>query len=321
MGPEDLGGYYSPIANTFVVSPDTFALVELHEASVDNFHSHEHDPSAIPNTPFLLLEEMNLSPPEGYLAPVIHGLSATWTPCVKWPLHETFTGVGASESTIGLPGNLLFGPFPRVLGTINVDATAPAPARKVVARSCVILLEAEALPLEELTALILSDHGSSDTWYGSGSPWLGAPSAIRDHHSGESISSLLESLRDITDTAVGSETGSGSPDSTLRLNLRDVERSMNYMTSFVSLARAHLDHDLAELMAVGAENALLHFVLPGMSPEQFPGAVAALAASDKLSKPTAEGVGGLLASRARSIGATFETATLYDVIDFWTALS
>ena len=95
--------------------------------------------------------------------------------CTSWMLHETFVGANAGGSNLNLPSTLLFGPYPRVIGTINVDTTAPAPARKVVARSSVILLKPEALTVGALVNLFGQEQESSDAWHGEGAPWLGDP--------------------------------------------------------------------------------------------------------------------------------------------------
>ena len=149
LSPDDLVGYYSVLADQFATTPDTGKLVEAHEASINPVISGKE----IEGPPILLVEEINLSPPEGYLAPVIHGLSGVSTPRLLWDLHSRTAGAVDQSSVIKLPETLRLGPYPRVLGTINVDSTAHAPARKVASRACVLLLEPKVLSENELKLL------------------------------------------------------------------------------------------------------------------------------------------------------------------------
>ena len=154
---------------------------------------------------------------------------------------------------------------------------------------------------------------------GKGLPGSGTPRAIRAIPD-DAIAGLLSQLRNVVSIAT-----TGKPaqtDSSLRLNLRDVERSLNYMAAFVTLAAAHSGGNITDFMQIAAENSLLHLVLPSLSPEQFPNAVEALQNSGVLTKSLgAEGLGGLLMSRLENLSGTLDAATLYDVIDFWTSLS
>lgn len=113
LGPEEVGGY-PPISSddpeAWIPGPLTKSLDE--------------------GIGFLLIDEANLSRIEGYLNPVIHGLSETvvqeieWTP---WPI----------------PGQKHFRSYPRIVATINVDENSDSPSRKVLARAGVAVFESD----------------------------------------------------------------------------------------------------------------------------------------------------------------------------------
>ena len=123
---EDLVGYYSVLGDQFATTPDTQKILDLHEASVSPLLGEKGTPVSGP--PIMLVEEINLSAPEGYLAPVIHGLSGVRTPFLEWHLHSKDSGAEDETALLTLPELAMIGPYPRVLGTINVDANAHAPA-------------------------------------------------------------------------------------------------------------------------------------------------------------------------------------------------
>lgn len=113
LGPEEVGGY-PPISSE---DPEAWIPGPLTEKLNEGIG-------------FLLVDEANLSKIEGYLNPVIHGLSEAavqeieWTP---WPI----------------PGQKHFRSYPRIVATINVDENSDSPSRKVLARAGVAVFESE----------------------------------------------------------------------------------------------------------------------------------------------------------------------------------
>ena len=80
-----------------------------------------------------------------------------------------------------VPQVLELQPYPRFFATINVDADSPAPARKVVSRACVILLET---PTFE-TALAAADtlvHPSVEDAGGPAAAYIGKPTIAFDRY-------------------------------------------------------------------------------------------------------------------------------------------
>jgi hypothetical protein len=295
------------LADQFATTPDTEKLIEAHEASVASVL--EDRASAGP--PILLIEEINLSPPEGYLAPVIHGFSSISTPSLAWHLHSRAYGAVDPGSVIKLPETLLLGPYPRVLGTINVDSTAHAPARKVAARACVLLLEPQALDDAELVALTTvpsASRSSEGVW----SRYLGSP--LR----------ALESL----DSAVASRlraavlTMAGKLGESTLISRRDALRSLAYMAYYVRLnSDGAPDPEIVEL---AAENAVLHFVLPTLDPDHFSSTLNALSTADLAEAAVgSDALGGLLKPRVERLSELASTSGLgfADALDFWSALS
>ena len=174
----------------------------------------------------MLVEEINLSAPEGYLAPVIHGLSGVHTPFLEWHLHSKDSGAEDETAMLTLPETAMIGPYPRVLGTINVDANAHAPARKVAARSCVVLLEPESLSVEavaDIVAATVSEEAEPDS--GVASSFLGDPLTALGALDPEALKALSETL-----LSVAQPLGGGA------ISRRDVLRCLAYMAYFLRLA-------------------------------------------------------------------------------------
>jgi hypothetical protein len=267
--------------------------------------------------PFLLIEEANLSPIEGYLAPAIHGLSAPSSPYLRWLLHAHAGSVENEDLDLLIPPTLLFGPFPRLFGTINVDATAPAPARKIGARGLVVLLE----PQQQLDAAALAKRLGADVIEAVGDAddvartRVGDPDCARNALSEADLTALLEPFLALVLATIGEGA----------LSHRDVARAANYMAWFWLLAetdRGSLGDDAVRRLA--AENALLHIVLPTLSSTSFARAMARFRDHDPAAAPAADSpnvLGGLLAGRVSRLDAAVRNSMFPDAVDFWAALS
>lgn len=309
--PEDMVGYFSALSTSFAQTPSTEMLIDLHELCAAAL-SNENTALTAP-VPVLLVEEINLSTIEGYLSPVMHGLSRPATPYLRWQLHAQREGVADIEDALTLPPELLFGPWPRIFGTINVDANSPAPARKVAARASVVLLEPDAAfnvnqEVERLSggdpvATLVGDHIGVA---------VGDPTAARRELSDAALRSLVEAFSTVLKSAEGSRQ--------LVPSRRDIDRALNYMAYYVKLADGN--QDSADAARRAAENALLHVVLPQLPAHAFTTAVRALsAASLEGASADMNTVGGLLAPRVSRLSASITDALFSDTVDFWTALS
>lgn len=116
--PQDVVGAYSSFAAYYLAKPglDQLIRMQLDEAA-------EQD-SVASRTPVAVVEEANLSAIEGYLNPVIHALSVPAQPSIRWDLHpldDPVSRSGQPGAAKVVPSSLVLGPWPRFLGTINVD--------------------------------------------------------------------------------------------------------------------------------------------------------------------------------------------------------
>ncbi len=326
IGPEDAFGYYSPLTGHYVLTPSTIELIDLHLASLRWLSSATGSDSIDVAVPILLIEEANLSPIEGYLAPIMHGISSPATPYLKVQLHAKHSGATDSEDFLTIPCDILLGPFPRFFGTINVDPTSQAPARKISARANVILLEPEEQFDPLAAATFLSNIGTIDTTdetkppAGPGRPWIGDPSSAR-------TGCTQSELREITNALafILKRIADAGSEASVHISHRDLERCVNYMAYFVRLgeAAASLSLDRTTLLALAAENALLHVVLPNLPAHSFRACVTALLIDKILCTPSAspDQLGGLLLSRMRRLHASATGLVFAEALDFWACLS
>lgn len=300
IGPEDLVGYFSGIAGKYLATPELSRMFPLAATGGAS--------------PIVVVEEANLSPLEGYLSPLVHGLSSVSTPVVNWALHSVDDVVEAMDGT-EVPQEITLAPFPRLFCTINVDSTASAPARKVAARACAILFEpAPALSPEEIRAsLAVFDNGSrSLPSSGPARAFLGDPAAaLMDASTDQAM--LIEALL----VLLGALQGSSGPN---LVSTRDIHRCLAYMAFYVMLVPASADlasHKLA------AENAVLHFVLPSLPPDAFGASIVRLSESGLLLEPGDQArLGSLLRPRVeRLAGVMSGVLGLSGAADFWAALS
>jgi energy-coupling factor transporter ATP-binding protein EcfA2 len=315
VGPEDCVGYFSVLADYFATTPDTEKLIALHDASVEGVD--EGGPPTLLTPPILVIEEINLSPPEGYLSPLFHGFSSPVAALVAWPLHARATGARDPDEFLELPRRVLLGPYFRCFGTINVDATAIAPARKVTARAATVLLEPSSptVPDDVVRLLRLTvEKGESPGADGEFARFLGDPSSGFAFHDGPVQDACARSLGAWIDR-MATETW------TPAVSRRDWVRAMMYMGYFLLLAGDRVG--LEEATSLAAENALLHFVLPGLPAERFSVALSELARATDLSPaPQSEDdLGGLLAPRLARLNESLAAFGIAEAVDFWTALS
>lgn len=319
-GPEDAFGYYSSLTAQFAQTPETPKLVALHEFTVGALGGDEADLSKAAST-VLIVEEANLSPIEGYLAPVTHGLSAVSVPMLTWPLHAQRAGAEDSDEMLDVPPVAILGPWPRVFATINVDANSTAPARKVTARGAVVLLEPEEAwdPAAEAARLVEASPVNGEEGPAVVAPrvvrapvrCMGDPSAARRALTLDQLSAMLKHLGRLLELI-----GGGTP---LVPSRRDAERAANYMAYFLALAGAESTDAAAE---VAAENAVVHVLLSQLPTHAFAGAVERLASDSQLTAPGgAEGLGGGLRRRIDALRGATSGMLFADSMDFWAALS
>jgi energy-coupling factor transporter ATP-binding protein EcfA2 len=316
LGPEDLFGYFSVMADYFASTPDTETIVRLHESSVALMEDPVHA-----SPPILVVEEINLSSIEGYLAPFMHGFSTPSAAWIGWQLHSKATGAVDADRFLRLPRIALLGPFLRCFGTINVDATALAPARKVAARASVMLLEPQDAVTPEAIAGLADtqehpDHVADD---GIAASYIGNPRSALDAMDEAPVLDLSIALASTFDAL--------SPDQPMPVSRRDMLRCMLYGSYLLAL----IDPDrvpvalTGRLTQVAAENAVLHCVLPTLPLERFAVAVNTLLQGSYalLEPPDSETVlGGLLKSRLHRLQEATESALGFgDTVDFWSALS
>lgn len=284
---EDLAGQYSAFAGHFLNGPATRTLVAL----------HGEDLPAV-----LTIEEANLSPIEAYLGPLITATSGVSFERLFWPLHQAGSGAGA-------PTEVVLGRWPRFFGTINVDSTAEAPAPKVSGRACVVLLEPSEVDLAlSSTAAINAAPGTPAT--PPGAVVLGDPRSAWASYvlSGgtDMVTDALKPLLTVLENSAGRGLNVVSP--------RDVQRCVLFMSWHYPLLEAAVASGLLPSADIGAsaENAVMHYVLPGLSAEQFSRAIEPL-------RGTAA-AGGLLQRRLSRLTAGGES--IFGVSpDFWASLS
>lgn len=325
LGPEDVVGYFSPLAKRYLATSHTGQLVALDAGSVD-----EHEGDLAPPSPILLIEEANLSPMDGYAPALIHGLSSPSVEVISWDLYPAERTdpkhAEVDELVIDQPPRVNLFPFPRVFGTINIDATAVAPARKVAGRAAVIIMEALQAPTAQQ---ILSSVGSvladdeAESWRGEGAGHLQDPAVILTSTDEAELEKLAAELAVLLDEALYSDD--------FEATQRNLVRSLIYMAYYVRVAAdltvvteddAQMDKELL-LRRIAAENALLHFVLPTLSPDVFNHAVNKLATAELAPESNNPDVlGGMLRSRIDRLASRLsEMGGLAGVVDFWTALS
>jgi energy-coupling factor transporter ATP-binding protein EcfA2 len=247
--PQDLAGYASGLSgpSEFVATPATKALQDLVGSS--------------DNPPVLIVEEANVSPIEGYLAPLTHGLSTLRTSPATWTMHSQASAlpVRGDSAAPHVRPSLELKPFPRLLATINVDASAPAPANKVSARAAVLLLEP---PTTEEAVSLPSPTNQA--------PVATAPPGYGTV--GDPTDCLLARLSSQTDGVLRDElkavTGDALEDAR-RMSPRMAQRALMYQAAYEAVCANEGGALEQHRSRHAAENALLHFLLPVLSPIDF----------------------------------------------------
>lgn len=290
--PEEFLGYYSHLAGEKFMAYDQLLLLLDVDAAADG------------TPPMIIIEEANLSPIEGYLSALVHGLGRLESPILPVRLH---TQPGPVESQVAdqkVPPVLELRPYPRFFATINVDADSPAPARKVVSRACVALLET---PTFE-TALAAADtlvHPSVEGAGGPAAAIIGRPTIAFGRYA--------ETGTDIYQQALGERAA------VLREKLgvdvvahRQLQHSLMYMAWFVELSGETEPEQGHPIVEAAADNALLHFVLPSLPAAQFERALEALDNGRRA---------GVLATRVTRLRNVIAEQQFGPPPDFWGALS
>lgn len=285
---EDVVGQFSVFTDSYVKGPATEMLHTLHAGSTP---------------PVLTVEEANLSAMEAYLGPIITTASSIAFEKIIWPLHK-------ENSSGTFPNDIELGPWPRIFGTVNVDSTAEAPAPKVSGRACVLLLEPPDADMAIDSTDAINPSQGNAPGEPPGSVLLGDPRRAWGSYlvSGTTsrFTDALKPLVEILSESAGRGLNVVSP--------RDIQRCVTYMSWHAPLAEAAVNARLLKASSdvESAENSVLHFVLPGLSAEQFGRAITPLL--------DAATPGGLLARRLERLTAGGEH--LFGVHpDFWSSLS
>ncbi len=290
--PEEFLGYYSHLADQkFMAYDQLLSLLELDMA----FDS---------TPPMITIEEANLSPIEGYLSALIHGMPGLETKALPVRLHTQPGDVDSQVPQQKIPPVLELEPYPRFFATINVDSDSPAPARKVVSRACVELLET---PTFE-TALAAAGklvHPSVEDATGPAAAHIGRPTIAFGRYA-ESGSEVYEQALGERATMLRDELGVEV------IAHRQLQRSLVYMAWFVELEGVSEPGPGDAAVEAAADNAILHFVLPSLPAAQFARALEALNDGSRR---------GVLATRLARLRSVVEEQQFGPPPDFWGALS
>jgi hypothetical protein len=290
---EEFLGYYSHLAGQqFIAQPPLLDLLPL-SSSEDR-----------KDAPVIIIEEANLSPIEGYLSALVHGLGGREAGTLDFRLHTRSDEVPTADEEVTVPSGLTLAPYPRFFATINVDADSPAPARKVASRACVILTDTPAIEEARVSADILSQPSIEEA-DGPASTILGRPSSAfaRYTESGSDVyeEALLRRGKQLSEV-IGTEA----------VNFRAYQKALFYIAWYVELAGEDEPQPDSAVVAMAVDNALLHFVLPTLSAHQFAAAVEGLVDIAPES---------VLASRVERLKTVLSAQTFGPSPDFWGALS
>lgn len=290
---EEFLGYYSHLAGEqFIAQQPLLDLLPL-EAAEDR-----------KEVPIVTIEEANLSPIEGYMSALVHGLGGNESADLSFQLHSIWEDPMLTQSGEEVPASLRLAPYPRFFATINVDADSPAPARKVASRACVVLTETPSIDEAKVSADILSQPsiGKAD---GPASTILGRPSSAfaRYKETGSTVYEEALSARgkDLSQ-AIGTEA----------VNFRAYQKALFYIAWYVELAGIEEPEPDSLVVATAVDNALLHFVLPTLSAQQFAQAIEGLQNVDPAS---------VLSRRIVRLRAAIGEQHFGPAPDFWGALS
>jgi hypothetical protein len=289
---EEFFGYFSHLADK------TFQVLEPLQLLLDVAGADGSTP------PMVAIEEANLSPIEGYLSPLVHGLGGLEAETLEIPLHNQQGSVKQNASEQEVPRVLDLKPYPRFFATINVDADSPAPARKVVSRACVVLMEAPTFD----TALAAADtlvHPSVEEGTGPAAGLIGRPTLAFDRYSETGSNVFQQALKDraeILRSVLGSDV----------IAHRPLQRSLIYMAWYAELLGVTEPEPGDPVIEAAADNALLHFVLPILSAKEFDGALSAFKSELR---------SGVLAPRLARLEQVTKAQQFGPPPDFWGALT
>ncbi|MFT3714403.1 MAG: hypothetical protein QM774_00220 [Gordonia sp. (in: high G+C Gram-positive bacteria)] len=281
---EEFFGYFSHLAG------QSFQILEPLQLLLDIAGSDGETP------PIVTVEEANLSPIEGYLSPLVHGLGGLEAETLSIPLHN-------QDAEQKVPRALELEPYPRFFATINVDADSPAPARKVVSRACVMLMEAPSFD----TALAAADtlvHPSVEDGTGPAAGLIGRPTLAFDRYSETGSDVFQQALKDRAEllrNVLGSDV----------IAHRPLQRSLIYMAWYAELLGVTEPEPGDPIVEAAADNALLHFVLPVLSAKEFEGALSAFNADRS----------GVLGPRLARLEQVANAQQFGPPPDFWGALT
>jgi len=290
---EEFLGYYSHLGGEkFIAQPPLLDLLPLES-------SEERQ-----DAPIVIIEEANLSPLEGYLSALVHGLGGNESPELEFRLHALNERLGTPADEAEVPPRLRLAPYPRFFATINVDADSPAPARKVASRACVVLTETPSIDEARVSADILSQP-SIEHADGPASTILGRPSSafVRYATSGSTVyeEALAARGKELTEI-VGTEA----------VNFRAYQKALFYIAWYVELAGESEPEPGSTVVSTAVDNALLHFVLPTLPAHQFGQAIEGLRNVEQLS---------VLATRIDRLRSVVRGQHFGPAPDFWGALS
>lgn len=290
--PQEFFGFYSQLAGgRFVANEPLLTLLELEDGN-----------QLTP--PVITVEEANLSPIEGYFSPLVHGLGGLETASLSIRLHTQRGSVESQLDNKLVPPVLELAPYPRIFATLNVDAESPAPARKVVSRSCVILLETPDFDTALAAAGALA-HPSVEEGTGPASALIGRPT-IALHRYVASGSNVFEQALSERATMLRKKLGVDV------IAHRQLQRSLVYMAWYVELHGETEPDQGQPAVEAAADNAVLHFVLPSLPAAQFEKALQALDDGGRT---------GVLAHRLSRLRGILAEHQFGPPPDFWGALS
>lgn len=299
LGPEDVAGFQS-INDRFVPG---FAFDELRVVSTNV--GSEDSPSV------LLVEEINLSPIEGYLSPFVHSLSSPAAEFVRWALSTKPIADDELDEVIdGTPLEISIGPWPRLIGTVNVDETAHAPSPKVTARACVVLLQQDdRVDYSTDVRSVFSGEVNGVEFDPMSASLISNPERI--------LAADLD--QDRIAEAIGRVLNMLTQSTTIRISKRQVRQMAIFVAWFAMLGG---ESDGQDRIQVGAESAMLHFVLPSLRAEEFAIALRELQSSTMLVNEADDPrrLGGLLKPRVERLLAA-DQDFVGRFIDFWDRLS
>ena len=290
--PQEFLGYYSQLAGAqFMAYEPLISLLDVQFGDAET-------------PPMITIEEANLSPIEGYFSPLVHGLGGLEAEVLYVGLH---TQPGAVESQVPnqrVPPVLNLQPYARVFATINVDADSPAPARKVVSRACVVLLETPTFATA-LAAVGTLVHPSVEEATGPAAALIGRPTIAFNRYAASGSDTYEQAL------AVRAAMLRGALGVDVIAH-RQLQRSLVYMAWFVELSGEPEPEQGQPAVEAAADNALVHFVLPSLPAAQFERALEALDDGQR---------SGMLAERLARLRSVVSEHQFGPPPDFWGALS